>query len=116
MTDAAVYLGREELEIPGAVVSVESRMARDGVSEQEKLDWERFRSEYLSAEDASSNAAFDGYLQVRALVTLLEICGNDPKCLIDRYHDSSSRWVAQTITLEQGAWKSIGPQGLTVLQ
>lgn len=114
MTDAAVFLDREELEIPGAVVSVESRMMRDGVSEREKLDWESFRKRNLS-EDANSNAAFDGYLQVRALVTLLELCGNDQKCLIDRYNNSSSRWIAQTITLEQGAWKSIGPLGLTVL-
>jgi branched-chain amino acid transport system substrate-binding protein len=116
MTDAAVYLGKEELEIPGAVVSVESRMARDHASEEEIAGWESFRSGHLPVEDARSKAAFEGYLQARDLVKLLETCGEDRKCLIDRYRSSASRWIAQTITFEQDAWKPVGPQGLTVFQ
>jgi branched-chain amino acid transport system substrate-binding protein len=116
LTDAAVVLDRKELESLKAVISVDSRMARDGPSSEEQSDWDAFRTKYLAAEDANSNAGLDGYLQVRALVNSLEICGEDAKCLVDHYRRSPSRWIAQTITFEQGAWNAIGPPGGNVSQ
>ena len=116
MTGAAVTLGKEELEIPKLVISVDSRMARDGISEQEQREWEGFRAKYLTAEAANSKAGLEGYLQVRALVDALEICGEDTKCLTDSYHSSPSRWIVQTVAFENGEWKAIGPPGVNVSQ
>jgi hypothetical protein len=113
LTDAAVYIGREQLKTPAKAISVARRLIHADMGMEERADWERFRDHDLSKDDRSSEAALDGYLQVRALVTLLEICSQDasPTCLKNNYARSSTRWVAQTVIFNGETWTSIGAEG-----
>jgi hypothetical protein len=114
MNDAVTAVNLQQIDASTGIVTSRNRRMPNKLSPAELAEWQAFSSKYLSSSDAGSEAAKDGYLLARSIVSVLQSMRGElsPERLADSFRllptgGSPRRRAIDLIRFDGKTWEVI---------